>query len=131
MVLLPLSTAPAIRLPATRSSARLQEAADGATGPRFPEGPLIARPPASTDREIIAGRSNTMDALINQVAERAGISQDKARQAVDTVIGFLEERAPAGLSGQIDSLVRGGEGSPAGGIASAVGGMLGGAKPAQ
>lgn len=72
-----------------------------------------------------------MDALISKVAERTGISQDKARTAVDTVVGFLKERAPAGLSGQIDSLVSGGENSGAGSIASKVGGMFGGEKKPQ
>ena len=72
-----------------------------------------------------------MDALISKVAERTGISQDKARTAVDTVVGFLKERAPAGLSSQIDSLVSGGEGSGAGNIASRVGGMFGGEKQQQ
>jgi hypothetical protein len=66
-----------------------------------------------------------MEALISKVVERTGLSEDKARAAVDTVVGFLKERAPAGLSGQIDSLVAGGEGSTLGGIASGVGGMLG------
>jgi hypothetical protein len=49
---------------------------------------------------------------------------------VDTVVGFLKEHAPAGLSGQIDSLV-GGEGSGTGSIASSIGGMLGGKKESQ
>ena len=69
-----------------------------------------------------------MDQLINMVAQRTGISEDKARTAVDTVVGFLKERAPAGLSGQIDSLIGGGQGQGGGmgsGIASKVGDMLG------
>jgi len=66
-----------------------------------------------------------MDALINMVAQRAGLSEDKARTAVETVVGFLKERAPAGVSGQIDSLVSGGAGSSIGGAASGLGGMLG------
>ena len=37
-----------------------------------------------------------MDSLINMVAERSGISEDKAKTAVDTVVGFLKEHAPAG-----------------------------------
>ena len=60
-----------------------------------------------------------MDSLISMVAERSGISEDKARTAVDTVVGFLKEHAPAGLSGQIDSLV-GGASSSSGDIASTV-----------
>ena len=63
-----------------------------------------------------------METLITMVAQRAG---HKARAAVETVIGFLKQRAPAGLSGQIDSLVSGGEGASAGGVASAIGGMFG------
>lgn len=66
-----------------------------------------------------------MDTLVSMVAQRTGLSEDKARTAVDTVVGFLKERAPAGLSGQIDALVAGGTGSGAGGIASALGGMFG------
>jgi hypothetical protein len=69
-----------------------------------------------------------MDALISKVVERTGISEDKARAAVDTVVGFIKERAPAGLSGQIDSLVSGGQGAGSGGmgdVASKLGGMLG------
>jgi hypothetical protein len=70
-----------------------------------------------------------MDALINKVVERTGLSEDKARAAVDTVVGFLKERAPAGISGQIDSLVQGGEGGVG---ASSVGGMFGkGDKPQE
>lgn len=66
-----------------------------------------------------------MDALVKMVVERAGISEDKARSAVDTVVGFLKERAPAGLSGQIDSLIQGGgEGSGAAGMAGRVGEMF-------
>jgi hypothetical protein len=68
---------------------------------------------------------NAMETLITMVAQRAGLSEDKARAAVETVIGFLKQRAPAGLSGQIDSLVSGGEGASAGGVASAIGGMFG------
>ena len=66
-----------------------------------------------------------MDTLVNMVAQRTGLSEDKARAAVETVVGFLKQRAPAGLSGQIDALVSGREGASAGGIASALGGMLG------
>jgi hypothetical protein len=65
-----------------------------------------------------------MDALISKVVERTGISEDKARAAVDTVVGFIKERAPSGLSGQIDSLVQGGQGA-GGGVASKLGGLLG------
>lgn len=67
-----------------------------------------------------------MDNLVNMVAQRTGISEDKARTAVDTVVGFIKDKAPASLSGQIDSLIGGGQGSgEGGGIASRIGGMFG------
>ena len=68
-----------------------------------------------------------MDAtLINIVVQRTGLSEDKARTVVDTVVGFLKERAPAGLAGQIDALLgAGGGGSSVSDMASRVGGMLG------
>lgn len=37
------------------------------------------------------------------VVERTGLGEDKARAAVDTVVDFLKQHAPAGLSAQIDS----------------------------
>jgi hypothetical protein len=65
-----------------------------------------------------------MDTLVNLVVQRTGLSEDKARAAVDTVIGFLKERAPAGLSGQIDSMLGGQGGSGMSGVASSVAGMM-------
>jgi len=68
--------------------------------------------------------------LVSTVAQRAGLPEDKAQSAVEAVVNFLKERAPAGLSGQIDSLLGSGEGGGGGGssvgdVASRVGGMLG------
>lgn len=68
-----------------------------------------------------------MDELVKQVAAKTGISEDQARSAVNTVIGFLKDRLPAPLAGQLDNVVSGG-GTAAGGlgdIASKVGGILG------
>ena len=66
-----------------------------------------------------------MDELIKQVAERAGIGEDKARTAVETVVGFLKERRPAPIAGQVDSVIAGSAGA-VGGIADQAGGVLGG-----
>jgi outer membrane lipoprotein SlyB len=66
-----------------------------------------------------------MEELVKQVAQRTGISEDNARTAVTTVLGFLKDKLPAPIAGQIDNVVGGGEGGGAGGdIASAVGGLL-------
>ena len=64
-----------------------------------------------------------MDELIKRVAERTGMGEDKARTAVDTVVGFLKERLPAPLAGQVDNVLGSGA---AGGAADKAGDMLGG-----
>lgn len=67
-----------------------------------------------------------MDEIIGLVAQKTGISPDKARTAVDTVLTFLKSKLPATLSGQLDQAV-GGSGS-GGGLADAarsLGGLLG------
>ena len=66
-----------------------------------------------------------MDELIKQVVERTGISEQQARGAVETVLGFLKNRLPEPLSGQLDGLVGGASGA-AGGLAGAAGDVLGG-----
>jgi hypothetical protein len=67
-----------------------------------------------------------VDQLIQMVKDRANIDEGQARTAVDTVVGFLKEKLPAPIAGQIDNVIggqggQGGEGSPLGGL----GGMLG------
>ncbi|HEX7175721.1 MAG TPA: hypothetical protein VF240_10720 [Pyrinomonadaceae bacterium] len=66
-----------------------------------------------------------MDELIKQVAERTGIGEDKARTAVDTVVGFLKERLPAPIAGQLDNVIGGGGAASGGGIADQAGDVLG------
>ena len=64
-----------------------------------------------------------MDELIKRVAERTGMGEDKARAAVDTVVGFLKERLPAPLAGQVDNVLGS---SAVGDVADRAGDMLGG-----
>jgi hypothetical protein len=66
-----------------------------------------------------------MDELIKQVVERTGISEQQARGAVETVLGFLKNRLPEPIAGQLDGLV-GGAGGAAGGLADKAGDVLGG-----
>ena len=56
-----------------------------------------------------------MEELVKQVAQRTGISEDNARTAVTTVLGFLKDKLPAPIAGQIDSVV-GGRGSCCGSL---------------
>lgn len=63
-----------------------------------------------------------MDELIKQVSERAGISEEQARTAVETVAGFLKERIPAPYNKYVDTFMGTGEG---GGMGDMLGGMFG------
>jgi len=67
-----------------------------------------------------------MEELINQVSEKAGISQDQARAAVETVAGFLKERIPAPYNKYVDSFLGADGGGEGGGMADMLGGMFGG-----
>lgn len=64
-----------------------------------------------------------MDELIELVAQKTGISEEQARSAVETVLGFLKDKLPAPIAGQIESLL--GEGGSSGGLAQGLGGLLG------
>lgn len=70
-----------------------------------------------------------MDELVNQVAQRTGLAPDKARTAVDTVLGFLKTRLPAPMASQLDGALSGqAGGGMAGGLgdaAQSLGGMFG------
>jgi hypothetical protein len=66
-----------------------------------------------------------MDELIKQVVERTGISEQQARGAVETVLGFLKNRLPEPIAGQLDGLV-GVAGGAVGGLADKAGDVLGG-----
>jgi hypothetical protein len=66
-----------------------------------------------------------MDDLIKQVTEKTGISEAQARSAVETVVGFLKDRLPAPIAGQLDGVLSG-AGGAIGGLADQAGDVLGG-----
>ncbi len=66
-----------------------------------------------------------MDELVNLVSQRTGLSQDQAKTAVDTVVGFIKQRLPAPIAGQIDQVVQTGQSQNAQNVAKDLGGMLG------
>jgi hypothetical protein len=45
--------------------------------------------------------------IINKVAEKTGISSDKAAMAVTTVVDFLKNKLPSPLASQLDKLLNG------------------------
>ncbi len=73
-----------------------------------------------------------MDELVQQIATRTGLPQDKAMQAAQAAIEFLDGRLPPPVGGNLKRLT-GGEGGGAGGgglpdlgdVAGKLGGMFG------
>jgi uncharacterized protein (DUF2267 family) len=49
-----------------------------------------------------------MNELIQQVSQRTGLSEDKAQEAVNTVISYLKQKLPEPIAGHIDSALQGG-----------------------
>jgi hypothetical protein len=48
-----------------------------------------------------------VDELVKLVSQKTGLSEEMARTAVEIVIGFLKEKLPAPIAGQIDSVLGG------------------------
>jgi hypothetical protein len=69
-----------------------------------------------------------MDELIKRITEKTGISEDQARSAVNMVAGFLKEKLPAPLAGQVENVLSGGGSvtDTLGNAASKVGNIFGG-----
>lgn len=63
-----------------------------------------------------------MDDIVRMVKEKAGISDDAAQKAVNTVVGFIKGKLPGNLSSQIDGIVSGH------GLGDTASGMFGGKK---
>jgi hypothetical protein len=49
-----------------------------------------------------------MDEMIKAVAEKAGISPDQAKMAVETVVGMLKDKLPAPAKMALDGIMGGG-----------------------
>ena len=49
-----------------------------------------------------------MNELVNQIAQKTGISEDKARQAAEATISFLKQRLPGPVSSHLDGFLQGG-----------------------
>jgi hypothetical protein len=71
-----------------------------------------------------------IDDLVQQISQRAGIPEDKARMAAHAAVEFLDGRLPAPVGGNLKRLVdgggAGGGGMPGlGDVAGGLGGMFG------
>lgn len=60
-----------------------------------------------------------MDELVKQVAQKTGITEDQARQAVTVVVNYLKQKLPAPIAAQVDGALSGQ------GAAGALGGLFG------
>jgi hypothetical protein len=73
-----------------------------------------------------------MNEIVQPIVQRAGVPEDKARMAVEVVMGQLEKQLPAPIAAQVRSYLAGGGqasgGQASGGlgdIARGLGGMFG------
>ncbi len=57
-----------------------------------------------------------LDELVKRISEKTGLSEEQARSAAETAVGFIKEKLPAPLAGQFDNYLGGsGEGGESGG----------------
>ncbi len=70
-----------------------------------------------------------MEELVKQIVSKTGISEDQARSAADTVVGFLKAKLPAAVGGHLDSVLGSAAGAlgnvDLGAVTSGLGGLFG------
>jgi hypothetical protein len=75
-----------------------------------------------------------MDDLVKHVAQRTGLSEQQAQQAMNAAVEFAEQRLPGPIAAQVKHVLGGGAGGAGGGgfdlsnLPGALGGMFGGGK---
>ena len=66
-----------------------------------------------------ANREAEMDELVKMVADKVGIGEAQAKQAVEMTLAFLKDKLPEPIAGQLDAALEGdvsGLGDLAGGL---------------
>jgi uncharacterized protein (DUF2267 family) len=67
-----------------------------------------------------------MDELVKEVSENAGISEEQAKKAIETVRDFLKDKLPDPLAGQVDNVLESGQAADfAGDLTKSLGGLFG------
>ncbi len=67
-----------------------------------------------------------MDELVKMVSEKTGLSEEMSKQAVEVVTGYLKDKLPEPIAGQIDLVLGGAEAGAAGELLSGgLGGFFG------
>ena len=51
-----------------------------------------------------------LDELVRRISEKTGLPEEQARGAAEAAIGFVKEKLPAPIAGQIDGYLGGGSG---------------------
>jgi hypothetical protein len=75
--------------------------------------------------KIVEKGTMIVDELIQQVSKKTGLSPEMAKMAVDTVLGYLKEKLPAPIAGQIDGVLGGSGGTQGiGNLTKGLGGLL-------
>lgn len=69
-------------------------------------------------------KGSSVDELLKTVQEKTGLDLDQAKGAIEAVMGFLKDKLPEPIAGQLDKFV-GGEGGDGdgGGLGDALGGI--------
>lgn len=66
-----------------------------------------------------------MDELVKLVSEKTGLSEESAKEAVEVVVGYLKDKLPAPIAGQVESVLSGtGVGTDLGDLAQGLGSVL-------
>jgi hypothetical protein len=67
-----------------------------------------------------------MDELVKLVAEKTGLPEEVAAQAVEVVLDFVKQKLPDPIAGQLDNLLAAESGLDLGDLAAGLSGLLGG-----
>jgi uncharacterized protein (DUF2267 family) len=65
-----------------------------------------------------------MDELVKLVTDKVGITEAQAQQAVETVLGYLKEKLPEPIAGQVEAALEG-DLSGLADLAGGLGGLFG------
>lgn len=65
-----------------------------------------------------------MNELVSQIAQRTGLSEDKAQQAAEAAVSFFKSKFPS-IGGQLDSFTGSGSTEAAGGVTGKLKDMFG------
>jgi hypothetical protein len=67
-----------------------------------------------------------MEELVKLVSQKTGLSEDISRQVVEVVVGYVKQKLPEPIAGQLDAFLSGpAAGDQLGGLAKELGGLFG------